>query len=166
MRKVLSTTAGATFHNETTYMTFCVRKDYIEMIFKVDRGVYIIINIAHVTPEKVVLFTNWGTYFDCLQNLPVQMPRIKATCPTLYAVLTGDDPDDVGEVEIGHPGDKGHGLGIFIDVPKNTPIMKCFSDKLLEAGRILCNKVMKVYHEIESNPPFPGWKTNLDELWN
>ena len=61
------------------------------MIFKVDRGVYIIINIAHVTPEKVALFTNWGTYFDCLQNLPVQMPRIKATCPTLYAVLTGDD---------------------------------------------------------------------------
>ena len=92
MRKVLSTTAGATFHNETSYMTLCVRKDYIELIFKIDRGVYIIINIAHVTPEKVVLFTNWGTYFDRLQNLPVQMPRIKANCPTLYAVLTGDDP--------------------------------------------------------------------------
>ena len=55
MRKVLSSTAGATFHNETNYMTFCVRKDYIEMIVKVDRGVYIIINIAHVTPELAIL---------------------------------------------------------------------------------------------------------------
>ena len=73
MRKVLSTTAGATFHNETTYMTFCVRKDYIEMIFKVDRGVYIIINIAHVTPELAILATKamvWASSSTCPRTLP------------------------------------------------------------------------------------------------
>ena len=68
MRKVLSSTAGATFHNETPYMTFNVRKDYIEMIFKNAPGQYIIINMAHIADGTIVLFTNWGNYFNRFQN--------------------------------------------------------------------------------------------------
>ena len=166
MRKVLSSTAGATFHNETPYMTFNVRKDYIEMIFKNAPGQYIIINMAHIADGTIVLFTNWGNYFNRFQNPQIQMPRIEKNCPTLYNVMVGEDKDNVFEMDLGHGSDKCHGLGIQVEVPKNTPIMKCFSDRLLEHGRILRNKVSTIIHELYHNPPFPAWKDGLGELWN
>ena len=45
MRKVYSTTAGATFHQETPNYTFCFRKECIEAIIKMSPGEYVIINI-------------------------------------------------------------------------------------------------------------------------
>ena len=38
MRKVYSTTAGATFHQETPNYTFCFRKECIEAIIKMSPG--------------------------------------------------------------------------------------------------------------------------------
>ena len=40
MRKFLSSTAGATFNQETPNFTVNVRKDCLELVCKVNRGMY------------------------------------------------------------------------------------------------------------------------------
>ena len=55
--------------------------------------------MLHIGDSEAMLFVNWARYFDRLQNLQVQMPKIKKCCPTLYAVISGDDPDGVHECD-------------------------------------------------------------------
>lgn len=112
MRKVYSETAGATFHRETPHYTFCFLKTCIEFIYKMSPGEYIVINMTHVQNGELLLFTNWGTYFNRLQNPDVQMPRVEKTCPTLYKVMTGEDPDNVNELSFEDNGHVMHGLGM------------------------------------------------------
>lgn len=166
MRKVYSATAGATFHQETPHHTFCFRKDCIEAIFKMSPGEYIIINMTHTRDGYLMLFTNWGTFFNRLQNPAVQMPRIEKCCPTLYKVMTGDDPDNVSEMEFGNKGHEMHGLGIRLKSEVKYPIMIELNLDIMKALQALANKVAAICHELYTNPPFPAWKDGLDELWN
>ena len=162
MRKVYSSTAGATFHQETPHLTFCFRKDCIEAIFKMSPGEYLIINMTHTSDGHLLLFTNWGTYFNRLQNPAVQMPMIKKNCPTLYKVMTGDDPDHVGEMEFLDM----HGLGISLKSELKLPIMVELNSEIMTALQTLANKVPTICQELYDTPPFPGWRDGLDELWN
>ena len=162
MRKVYSTTAGATFHQETPHLTFCFRKECIEAIFKMAPGEYLIINMTHTSDGHLLLFTNWGTYFNRLQNPAVQMPMIKKNCPTLYKVMTGDDPDHVGEMEFLDM----HGLGISLKSELKLPIMVELNKEIMTALQTLANKVPTICQELYDTPPFPGWRDGLDELWN
>ena len=166
MRKVYSATAGATFHQETPQCTFCFRKDCIEAIFKMTRGVFVIINMTHTSDGHLLLFTNWGRYFDRLQNPAVQMPRIEKNCPTLYKVLTGEDPDNVREMEFGDEGQEMHGLGINLTSDLRQPIMLELNEEIMNSLFTLANKVAAVCKELYDNPPFPGWRDGLDEIWN
>ena len=95
MRKLLDTKAGATFYEEMPNLTLCTRKDCIEFIFKLKPGIYVIINMTRGTGGKIMLYANWDKYFMRMQNPDVQLPRIKKNCPTLFAVLTGEDKDDL-----------------------------------------------------------------------
>lgn len=162
MRKVYSTTAGATFHQETPHLTFCFRKECIEAIFKMSPGEYLIINMTHTRDGHLLLFTNWGTYFNRLQNPAVQMPMIKKNCPTLYKVMTGDDPDHVREMDFGGM----HGLGISLKSELKLPIMVELNKEIMTALQALANKVPTICQELYNTPPFPAWKDGLDELWN
>ena len=166
MRKVYSSTAGATFHQETPNITFCFRKDCIEAIFKMSPGEYIIINMTHTRDGHLLLFTNWGTYFDCLKNPAVQMPRIEKNCPTLYKVMTGTDSDNVREMTFGAKGHEMHGLGLNIKSDVKTPIMMELNKEIMQALYNLANKVATICRELYDNPPFPGWRDDLDEIWN
>jgi len=77
MRKFLSSMAGASFNQELPTQTVCVRKDCVELIYKVKPSVYVIVSLLHVGNGEVMLFVNWAKYFDRLQNQQVQMPRIE-----------------------------------------------------------------------------------------
>lgn len=44
MRKWLDSKAGATYLAEIPNTTLCVKKDCIELIYKMDRGLYIVIS--------------------------------------------------------------------------------------------------------------------------
>ena len=93
LRKFLSGTAGASFNKELPTQTICVRKDCVELIYKVKPSVYVIVSMLHSRDGEATLFVNWGRYFVRLQNPQAQLPKIEKSCPTLYAVMTGDDPD-------------------------------------------------------------------------
>jgi len=95
MRKVLSSTAGATFHEETPTFTINVKKEMIELIYKLAPSWYVIVNVFHASEKELMLCCEWGHYYDRLKNPAVQMPKIEKNCPTLYGILVGKDPDNV-----------------------------------------------------------------------
>lgn len=166
MRKFLSSTAGASFNQELPGETICVRKDCLELIYKVKPSVYVIVSMLHIGDSEAMLFVNWAHYFDRLQNLHVQMPKIEKNCPTLYAVMMGDDPDGVYECDCGPDGTMYHGFTLKAKVPSKVAILECISPEIFSKGRLLANKCLKMYSEFIKNPPFPGWKDGLNELWN
>ena len=92
---MLSTKSGATFNLETPNMTFAVRKDVIEIVYKVKPGIFLIVNVTRVDAERGMLFVNWGNYFRLLSNEKAQMPKLLKHCPTLYEILVGEDKDGV-----------------------------------------------------------------------
>jgi len=166
MRKFLSSTAGASFNQELPTQTLCVRKDCVELIYKVQPSLYVIVSMLRITDSEVMLFVNWARYFDRMQNLKVQMPRIEKNCPTLYAVMMGNDPDGVYECDYRSDGTKYHGFSLKAEIPSDAGLLECISLELFSKGRLLANKCLKMYLELQMNPPFPAWKDGLNELWN
>ncbi len=166
LKKFLSSTAGASFNQELPTQTICVRKDCVELIYKVKPSVYVIVSMLHISDREAMLFVNWSRYFDRLQNPQVQMPRIEKNCPTLYAVMTGDDPDDVYECDCKPDGTMYHGFSLKVAIPSKVALLECITPDMFSKGRLLANKCLKMYLELQKKPPFPAWKDGLNELWN
>lgn len=145
MRKFLSRTAGASFTEEITTQTVCVRKDCVELIYKVKPSVYVIVSLLHVGDGEAMLFVNWARYFDRLQNPQVQMPRIDKNCPTLYAVMTGDDPDGVYECDCKPDGTMYYGFSLKVEIPSKRALLECITPEMFFKGRLLANKCLKMY---------------------
>ena len=166
MRKLLDTKAGATFYEEMPNLTFCPRKDSIEFIFKLKSGIYVIINMTRGTGGKIMLYANWDKYFMRMQNPDVQLPRIKKNCPTLFAVLTGEDNDDVSLLSHRNAPAHERGFGVFCDGDVDTPLIAHIDNNLLDKVAMLVNKNVDIYNELNTTPPFPAWKDGLSDLWN
>lgn len=167
MRKFFSDKAGATFNQEMPTFTYAVRKNCVELIFKLNRGCYAILNLQRAPKDKLILTANWHHYFNRIQNPAVQYPKIKKCCPKLYTILKGDDPDGVMQMEsTDEDGTKIYGFGMIIEDPQGESLPLTIDNDLMEAGRTLVNKVLAVYRELYHTPPFPAWKTGLEEIWN
>ena len=48
--------------------TICVRKDCVELIYKVKPSVYVVVSMLHVSDGEGMLFVNWAHYFDRFPN--------------------------------------------------------------------------------------------------
>ena len=166
MRKILTTKAGATFNLECPDFTYAVRKDVIEIVFKVKPGIFIVINFARIDATRGMMFAGWGNYWNRLTNPERQMPQVAKTCPVLYDVLTGKDKDGIVEMDFGNsPQDFEHGFGLEVSLPQNVPLTLCLNSDIIKKAGTLRNKMTIIRNELVFNPPFPDWKSGLDELW-
>ncbi len=127
---------------------------------------YVVVSMLHIDDGEAMLFVNWSHYFDRLANPQVQMPKIEKCCPTLYAIMTDDDPDGVYECECQPDETMYHGFALKTDVPSQLAIVECITPEIFSKGRLLANKCLEIYFELQKNPPFPAWKPGLDEVWN
>ena len=113
----MSTKSGATFNHEAPNMTFAVRKDVIEIVYKVKPGVFQIVNLSRIDAGRGMLFMNWGDYFRRLSNEKAQMPKLQKHCPTLYDILVGDDKNGVKEMDFGRSEEEcEHGFGVEVKI--------------------------------------------------
>ena len=166
MRKLFDRKAGATFHAECPDLTINPRKEGLEFIAKLSPGIYLIINMKRRSADEVMLYANWGNYFNRLQNPDTQLPRIKKTCPTLYAILMEQDKDHIFQFKRRKSETFESGLGIICKVATDTPLFALIDNNMLQQVSILVNKHVEIYNELCTNPPFPAWKDGLSDLWN
>ncbi len=163
MRKFLSSTAGATFYEGESNFTVNVRKDTIELIVKINRGVYGIVNLNQGPEGKLILMASWGKYFQRFQNPSVQLPKIEKTCPKLYQLLTMGYKDmNMIESYLS----EGMGIAMLVD-DNGSPNLLCnITDDLVDKVFDMVNALVEIVTEISKNPPFPAWKDGLGEVWN
>lgn len=139
-----------------------VKKDCIELIYKIKPGVFMIVNLLRTKGDEVLLFTNLGNYFKRLQNPQVQLPQIKRTCPKLYRILTGDD--EVKELEL--PATSTHGFDITYKVVLDQALFASIDKNVLKCFTGFVQKNLDIFFQLQNTPPFPAWKDGLKELWN
>ena len=166
MRKMLTTKAGATFNLECPGFTYAVRKDVVEIIYKVKPGVYLVVNFARVDAQRGMLFVGWGNFWSRMTNEKLQLPKIEKCCPVLYELLTGGDKDGIAEMEFGASAeDADHGFGLEVPVPENLPLLLCLTPSVINKAGALRQKMLTIYNELVKNPPFPAWKSGIEDIW-
>lgn len=152
-----------------------------------DRGVYAITNLVSAGNGQMRIIANWGRFFDRIQNCPssesrvkshlnsaesretvnevnpeVQLPRCKATCPTLYRLLT-ESLD--GIMLLKKKGESDYSVCRLVPMTGIIPLLS-ITKEVLDINRDFVNTMIDICNELSNNPPFPGWKDGLDEVWN
>lgn len=163
MRKFFDTKAGASFNTSSPRITYSVRQKEIEIIFKFNKGFFCIINVFHTVGDKLLLAANWGKFFDVLQNPDVQMPKVEKNWPTLYAIMTGENKDGI---YYGRTPEGAHIIAQDVPRPEATYLPQLLSAEVIKSAHHLANTVYVCYREHFDTPPFPGWKKQLNEIWN
>lgn len=162
MRKLFSDKAGATFNEQMPTVTVCVRKECVELVSKVDRGVYAVTSLVPAGNGQMRLIANWGRFFDRIQNPEVQLPRCKSICPVLYKLLT-DSLDGITLAK--RKGEDDYSVFRLVPMAGVIPLLS-ITKEVLDINRNFVNTMIDICNELSNNPPFPGWKGGLDELWN
>ena len=162
MRRLFSEKAGATFNENMPTTTFNVRKDCVELVCKVDRGVYAVTNLVSAGNGQMRIIANWGRFFDMIQNPDVQLPRCKATCPLLYRLLTNSLD---GIMLAKKKGESGYSVCRLVPMAGVIPLLS-ITKEVLDINKVFVNTMVEICNELSNNPSFPGWKDGLDELWN
>lgn len=166
MRKLLSSKAGGTFNLECPDFTYVVRKDAVEIVFKMKPGIYLVVNFTRVEGSRGILFAGWGNYWKRLTNEEKQLPKVAKTCPVLYELLLGKDKNGIVQLDFGaSPQDCDYGFGLEIPIPENRPLLLCLNEDVVKKAMLLRNKMAIIYGELSKNPPFPNWESGLDDIW-
>ena len=104
MRPFIQTTAGATFFLGISH-TLMFRKDYVEIIFKLENGFYGVVNFVLNGKDDLLLLTDWGDFFAphglgrFLQaHIQSRGPR-QTDADVAEALSAGGGPDD-GQVRL------------------------------------------------------------------
>lgn len=109
---------------------------------------------------------NWGRFWDRMTNEKLQLPKIEKCCPVLYEVLTGGDKDGMIEMEFGVSAeDADHGFGVEVPLSDKLPLLLCLTPSVINKAGAMRMKMLTIYNELMKNPPFPAWKSGLDEVW-
>ncbi len=91
MRPFIQTTAGATFFLGISH-TLMFRKDYVEIIFKLENGFYGVVNFVLNGKDDLLLLTDWGDFFKRISNHedPDKLMRmLRKPCPLVVDLMTG-----------------------------------------------------------------------------
>ena len=94
MRNFIDKKAGASFLKDYSY-TYAVRQSHVELIIKVNKGVYGIICLIPVGVDQLAITCGWGTFFNRLnnhENPGKLLQKLEKSCPTVCDLFTGQTP--------------------------------------------------------------------------
>ena len=92
MRTFIQSVAGGTFI-KGEYMTFVVRKDHAEYIFKLRNSLYGIINFLINGEDEVILLADWGFFFRRVTNHADSeqlMRMLEKHCPKVVKLFSDE----------------------------------------------------------------------------
>ena len=86
--------------------------------------------------------------------------------PVPYEVMTGGDKDGMIEMEFGVSAeDADPGFGLEVSLSDKLPLLLCLTPFVINKAGAMRMKMLTIYNELVMNPPFPVWKSGLDEVW-
>lgn len=161
MRNFIDKKAGATFLKDYSH-TYAVRQNHVELIIKVNKGVYGIICLVPVGVDRLGIVCGWGTFFNRLnnhENPGKLLQKLEKSCPTVCDLFTGQTPYSF----ISFPSENNIGaVSLMIDTEPDFNLLNFIGDKnVIEEAEKLFSFNCKLYNEIKEKCPFEGWKKGL-----
>lgn len=160
----ISCSCKAQFYNGS-HVTFLVRKECVDIIFKIRRGVYLTVSAFSLSDGRLLLACVWEEFWNRLRSMRNRndvLKKLKGSCPLaveIFLKTTGmhfayiDNEQKVGAVVL------------EMNAPVQTNSISDFLhldvvDKAMELMQYNLNLLV----ELEDNCPFPLWKTDLEQL--
>ena len=164
MRPFIQPTAGATFFLGISH-TLMFRKDYVEIIFKLENGFYGVVNFVLNGKDDLLLLTDWGDFFKRISNHedPDKLMRmLRKPCPLVVDLMTGKS----GYSLVRSRGNNQLRVGCTVPVTDDLPLLSLPGDsQTVDKALDLLDYSLRLYHEIYEHCPFPGWKKGLQEVF-
>lgn len=61
--------------------------------------------------------------------------------------------------------DAEHGFGLEVPLSDKLPLLLSLTPSVINKAEAMRLKMLTIYNELVKNPPFPAWKSGLDEVW-
>ena len=160
----LSGRTKASFYGDSQ-MTFLVHKEYVDIVFKIKRGVYLTVEVHQLSEGRLLLACAWGNFFERLKrmrNREEVLAKLKKACPLGANIFTNqvaphfayiDTEQNVGAVVV------------EMKAPAQTnSITDYLHEKVVEKAMELMKYNLNLYVELDEKCPFAQWKNDLKNL--
>lgn len=163
----ISNRTKAHFYNNSR-MTFLVQKDCIEIIFKIKRGVYLIVSVYSLSEGRLLLACDWGMFWNRLKGMGNRkdvMSKLNKKCPLVTNIFTNTLDTSLPHFVFIDKEQKRGAVVLEMMAPvKTNNVSDYLHEKVVENARELMTYNLNLYSELEEYCPFPTWKNDLDSL--
>lgn len=160
----ISKRTSALFYNGSR-MTFLVRKECVDIIFKIKRGLYLSVSVYSLSDNRLLLACDWGGFWNRLRNMRNRvdvLARFGKTCPLAANIFTNTVSPHFVYLD---KEEKQGAIVIEMKAPVQTNSITDFLHvKVVEKAIELMKYSLNLYTELEEKCPFPAWKKDLDVL--
>ena len=161
----ISKRTSAQFYNGSQ-MTFLVRKDCVDIIFKIKRGVYLSVSVYSLSDRRLLLACDWGGFWNRLKSMRNRddvLARLKKACPLAANIFTNTIAPHLAYLD---KDEKGGAVVIEMKAPVQTnSITDYLHEKVVEKAIELMEYNLNLYTELEEKCPFPAWRQDFEGLY-
>ena len=160
----ISSSCKAQFYNGS-HVTFLVRKECVDIIFKIRRGVYLTVSAFSLSDGRLLLACVWDEFWNRLRimrNRNDVLKKLKGACPLaaeIFLKRTGihfayiDKEQKVGAVVLE-----------MSDHVQTNSISDFLHQDVVDKAMELIQYNLNLLVELEENCPFPQWKIDLEQM--
>lgn len=160
----ISSCCKAQFYNNSQ-MTFLVKKDCVQVIFKLQRGLYLTISLFALANNRVLLACSWDNFWTrvkCMRNHREVLAKLEKKCPLSARIFTTTYGPHFAYI------DKEMTIGAVVlefesQIPLNGFLDFMQKDILDEVNRLMLYN-LDLLVELEESCPFLQWKNDLVSL--
>lgn len=160
----ISKNCKAQFYNNSPF-TFWVKKECIDFVFKIKKGVYLTVSVYSLSEGRVLLACEWGNFWNRMKNMRNRkevLSKLNKTCP-----FAADIFQNAIEPHFAYL-DKEREVGAVVIEMEAPIISNNISDFL---HKDIVGKAMELMEynlnllvELEEKCPFPQWKIDLANI--
>ncbi len=154
----LQSKVNASFYGGSN-LTFVVRQTTVQVIMKLDRGFYGIVDIGVNDQNHVMVMCSWDDFFTKhFTNPDHQLSKFYTVCPKLGQSLCG-------ESDISYIRAPLNAFGMLVPFTHGRYPTMFLSDDIIDASQKVLQFNLDIRHEIYTKIPFPQWKHDLCQLF-
>lgn len=161
----ISRRTSAQFYNESQ-MTFLVRKECVDIIFKIKRGVYLTVSVYALSEGRILLACDWGVFWNRLKSMRNRdevLARLRKTCPLAANIFSNTVAPHFVYLD---KDEKDGAVAIEMTAPAQTnSIADYLHEKVVKKAIELMGYNLNLYTELEEKCPFQAWKQDLEGLY-
>lgn len=154
----------AQFYNDSS-ITFLVHKDCVDIVFKVKRGVYLIVSVYSLSGDRLLLACLWDGFWNRLRymnNRKDVISRLEKTCPLTSGVFTNTSSIHFAYID---KEQKNGAIVLEMAAPvQSNSIADFLHEQVVNNAMKLMGFNLDLYCELEDKCPFAAWKEDLIKL--